>query len=95
MNKKCADKNIETTAYQLSQLCIAKYLVIVVNRGITSEVNYFDSLKEAERAFGEIAHDYGYKPNEINKSNHYDVSMWRWTEDRYKKVFTRIVENSK
>ena len=74
MNKKCADKNIETTTYQLSQLYIAKYLVVVVERGVTSEVNYFNSLKEAKQAFCEIAHDYGYKPNEINKQNHYDVS---------------------
>ncbi|MBI5328116.1 MAG: hypothetical protein HZB80_07485 [Deltaproteobacteria bacterium] len=44
MNKKCADKNIETTAYQLSQLCIAKYLVVVVDKGAPSEVNYFNSL---------------------------------------------------
>lgn len=87
MNKKCAGKNIETTAYQLSQLCIAKYIVVVADRGVTSEVNYFESLKEAKQAFGEIAHDYGYKPEELNTSGRYDVSVWEWTEDRYEKVF--------
>jgi len=64
-----------------------KYLVVVVNRGMTSEVNYFTSLKEAKRAFGEIAHDYGYRPSEINASDKYDVSIWEWTEDRYEKVY--------
>lgn len=53
--------------YRLSQP-LAKYLIVAVERGITSEVNYFDSLKEAKRTFGEIAHDYGYKPSEINAS---------------------------
>lgn len=72
---------------KLPQLAIGKYLVVVVNRGMTSEVNYFNSLKEAKRAFGEIAHDYGYKPSEINASNKYDISIWKWTEDRYAKVF--------
>jgi len=43
---------------------------------MTSEVNYF-------RAFGEIAHDYGYEPEEINGSDKYDVSIWKWTEDRF------------
>ena len=87
MNKKCADKNIERTAYQLSQLCIAKYIVVVVERGVTIEVNYFNSLKDAKQAFGEIAHDYGYEPEEINDSARCNVSIWEWTEDRYEKVF--------
>ena len=66
--------------------CIAKYLVVVVDRGMASEVNYFDSREEAERAFGEIARDYGYEPEEINGSDYYDVSIWEWTEDRYERV---------
>ena len=70
----------------MPQPCISKYLVVVTDRGITSEVNYFDSLKEAKRAFGEIAHDHGYKPDEINESDYCDVSMWKWNEDRYRKV---------
>ncbi|MBM4141206.1 MAG: hypothetical protein FJ242_06970 [Nitrospira sp.] len=35
---------------------------------MTGEVNHFTSLKEAKRAFGEIANDHGYKPSEINAS---------------------------
>jgi len=51
MNKKCADKNIEIITYQLPQPCVAKYLVVVVDRGMVSEVNYFISQKEAKRHF--------------------------------------------
>lgn len=72
---------------KLPQLAIVKYIVVVVESGMTSEVNYFNSMKEAKRAFGEIAHDYGYNPSEINSSDKYDVSIWEWTEDRYEKVF--------
>ena len=89
MNRKSKISITKSTcvvAYQSPQPCIAKYLVVVVDRGTASEVNYFDSLKEAKRAFGEIAHDYGYKPEEINGSDKYDVSIWEWTEDRYEKV---------
>lgn len=95
MSKTFTDKETGIIYYELPQPCDAKYLIVIVDRGISSEVNYFNTLKEAKQAFGEIAHDYGYKPNEINKSNHYDVSIWKWTEDRYQKVFTRIFEDSK
>lgn len=77
--------NSECVTYQLPQPCIAKYLVVIIDRGMTSEVNYFDSLKEAKRAFGEIACDYGYEPEEINGSDKYDVSIWKWTEERYER----------
>ena len=50
-------------------------------------MDIFVSLKEAKRAFEEIAHDYGYEPEEINGSDKYDVSIWEWTEDRYEKVY--------
>ncbi len=82
----CADGCV---VYKMDKLkkAVAKYIVVLVNRGITTEVNYFNSLKEAKRAFGEIAHDYGYKPSDINASDKYDVSIWGWTEDRYEKVF--------
>lgn len=76
----------EFITYQLPQPCIAKYLVVVGDRGMASEVNYFNSLNEAKKAFGEIAHDYGYEPEEINGSDKYDVSIWKWTEERYEKV---------
>ena len=66
---------------------MAKYLVVVADRGMTSEVDHFVSLEEAKRAFEEIAHDHGYELAEINGSDYYDVSIWEWTEDRYEKVY--------
>lgn len=89
MNRKSkifAIKNTDVTTYQLPQPCIAKYLVVVVDRGMTSEINHFTSLEEAKRAFEEIAHDYGYEPEEINGSDKYDVSIWEWTEERYERI---------
>jgi len=53
---------------------------------MASEVNYFNSRKEAKRVFEEIAHDYGYEPEEINGSDKYDVSIWKWTEERYERI---------
>lgn len=85
-SKKSTANNTNITTYQLSQPCIARFLVVVVDRGMTSEVNYFDSLKEAKRAFEEIEHDYGYEPEEINESDKYDISIWEWTEDRYERI---------
>ena len=84
--KYSATKNSDIITYQLPHPCMAKYLVVVVDTGMAGEVNYFDSLEEAKRAFGEIAHDYGYEPEEINGSDKYDISIWEWTEDRYEKV---------
>lgn len=74
------------TTYKLPQPCEAKYLVVVVDRGMASEINHFISFEEAKRAFEEIAHDYGYEPEEINGSDYHDVSIWEWTEDRYERV---------
>lgn len=88
MNKiSTTSKNTDITTYQLPQPCVAKYLVVVVDRGMTSEVYHFTSVEEAKRAFGEIARDYGYEPEEINGSDKYDVSVWEWTEERYEKVY--------
>ena len=42
MSKKSVSKNTEVITYQMPQLSIAQYLVVVADRGITSEVNYFD-----------------------------------------------------
>jgi len=50
------------------------------------EINHFISLKEAKRALGEIACDYGYEPEEINVSDKYDVSIWKWKEERYERT---------
>lgn len=84
--KKSTTKNADVITYQLPQPCIAKYLVVVIDRGMASEVNYFNSLKEAKRVFGEITRDYGYEPEEINESDKYDISIWEWTEDRYERT---------
>ncbi len=85
-------KREEPTPYDLinylsPQSFIAKYLVVVVEKGITSEVMHFISFDEAKTSFGEVAHDHGYEPGEINNSDYYDVSIWEWTEDRYQKIY--------
>ena len=85
-------KREEPTPYELNQYLspqsyMAKYLVVVVERGITSEVMHFISFDDAKTAFGEVAYDHGYEPEEINKSDYYDVSIWKWTEDRYEKIY--------
>ena len=87
-----AAKSEEPTPYELSQYLspqsyMAKYLVVEVDRGITSEVMHFISFHEAKTSFEEVAHDHGYEPEEINKSDYYDVSIWEWTEDRYEKIY--------
>lgn len=87
MERTSEIKNPEFTTYEVPKPSIAKYLVVVVDKDIASEVNHFTSLEEARQAFGEIAHDYGYGHEEINGSDRYDVSIWKWTEDRYEKVF--------
>jgi hypothetical protein len=79
-------KNINLSTSQLLQSCTAKYLVVVVSRGMTSEVNHVNSLKEAKRFFGKIARDHRYKPAEINASDKYDVSIWKWIGDRYEDI---------
>lgn len=89
MNKKHINDDTRIITHQLPQLAIARFLVVLLSRGMTREINYFNSLKEAKQAFGEIAYDYGYEPREINGSCYYDVSIWKWTEDRYKKVFKK------
>lgn len=87
MSKEFVDKDTGIITYQLPQACIAKYLIVLVDKGKTIEVNYFDTLKEAKRTFREIAHDYGYEPKEINESGYHDVSIWKWTRHRYIKIY--------
>ena len=87
-----AAKSEEPTPYELSQYLspqsyMAKYLVVVIDRGITSEVMHFISFHDAKTSFEEVAHDHGYEPEEINKSDYYDVSIWEGTEDRYEKIY--------
>lgn len=86
MNKRTTTETTTIIRNKDSSLFAAKYLILVVNRGMASEVNFFDSMNEAKRAFGEIANDHGYRPSEINSSDKYDVSIWQWTEERYQRV---------
>ncbi len=36
----------------------------------------FISFDDAKNSFGEVAHEHGYEPKEINNSDYYDVSIW-------------------
>ena len=90
--KNQTGKREESAPYELCQYLspqsyMAKYLVVVVEKGVTDEVMHFISLDEAKTAFLEVAYDHGYEPEEINKSDHYDVSIWKWTEGRYEKIY--------
>ena len=86
MSKTFVDKKTGIIYHELPKPCDAKYLVVLVDRGMMSEINYFGTLKEAKRIFGEIAHDYGYRPSEINASDKYDISIWRWMKERFQRV---------
>ena len=87
MSKKFIDEDIGLAiTYHLPQQHDAKYLVVVVDRGKTVEINHFGTLKESKRIFEEIAGDYRYRLSEINSSNRLDVSIWKWTENRYEKI---------
>lgn len=83
MSREWVDKDTGIITYQLPTPCIAKYLIVLVDKGKTIEANYFDTLKEAKRTFRKIVHDYGYEPKEINESGYRDVLIWKWTKYRY------------
>jgi len=87
ISKKFVDEDAGLAiTYHLPQQHDAKYLVVVVDRGKTVEINHFGTLKESKRIFEEIASDYRYRFSEINSSNRLDVSIWEWTEERYQRV---------
>jgi len=87
MSKKFVDEDTSLIiTYQLPEACDAKYLVVVVDRGKTLEINHFGTLKESKRIFEEIAGDYRYRPSKVNSSGRLDVSIWKWTENRYEKI---------
>ena len=52
---------------------MAKYLVVAVEKGKPSEVMHFISFDDAKTSFGEVAHDHGYEPEEINESDYFDA----------------------
>ena len=61
----------------------AKFLIVAAEGGKVVEINHFGSFKDAKQVFDEIASDHGLEPEALNKSGYYDVSIWRWTENRY------------
>lgn len=48
MVKKKTTKNTNAITYLLSQSCIVKYLVVVVDRCLVSEFNHLNSLEEVK-----------------------------------------------
>lgn len=77
------DKEVDWVGYKLPKSCDAKFLIVAAEGGKVGEINHFGSFKDAKQVFDEIASDHGLKPETLNKSGHYDVSIWRWTENRY------------
>ena len=91
MSKNLNEEEISLVmASQIPQKYESKYLLVVVDRDITGEVYPFASLRVAQKAFFEISHTFGYKPEEINGSDEYDVSIWKYEEDRYEKLQVSI-----
>ncbi|MDI6728657.1 MAG: hypothetical protein QMD44_07010 [Thermodesulfovibrionales bacterium] len=81
MQKRREHNNVIT--YQLPQPCDAKFLIVAAEDGKVVEINHFGSFKDAKQVFDEIASDHVCEPETVNKSGYYDVSIWRWTENRY------------
>ncbi len=88
MGKNSFKKNSDEFAYQLSNNpLVAKYLLVMVSQGMTSLVNHFNSLEEAEKAFNEITNDLRSKASLFSSSEYHEVSVWEWREGRYEKVY--------
>lgn len=81
MQRRKERNNVIT--YQLPQSCDAKFLIVAAEGGKVVEINHFGSFKDVTQVFDEIASDHGLEPETVNKSGFYDVSIWRWTENRY------------
>ncbi len=81
MQRKEECNNVIT--YQMPQPCDAKFLIVAAEGGKVVEINHFGSFKDAKQVFDEIASDHGCESETVNKSGWYDVSIWRWTENRY------------
>jgi hypothetical protein len=87
MAQKILAPNSNSINPKLSHQCTAEFLLIVVRKGMISEVDNFTTLTEAKRAFAEVARYHRYKPSEINGSDYYDVSIWKWTGERYENIY--------
>jgi len=69
--------------YRMPNTYDAKFLIVAAEGGKVIEINHFGSFKDAKQVFDEISSDHGCEPETVNKSGYYDVSIWRWTENRY------------
>jgi len=88
MGEESFKRKTDEFTYQLSQNpLVAKYLLVMVNQGMTSLVNHFNSLEEAEKAFNEITNYLSSKPRLVSDSDYHEVSLWEWTDNKYEKVF--------
>ena len=83
VSKAFADKETDIIYYELPKPCDAKFLIVAAESGKVVEINHFGSFKDAKQVFDEIASDHRLEPETVNKSAYYDVSIWRWTENRY------------
>lgn len=83
MSRTFIDKQTGWVGYKLPKPCSAKYLIVAAEVGRVVEINHFGSFKDAKQVFDEIASDHRLEPETVNKSGYYDVSIWRWTENRY------------
>jgi len=87
MTQKTLTPSSNSIDPKLSYQCTAEFLLVVVRKGMISEVDNFTTLKEAKREFAEVARYHRYKPSEINGSDYYDVSIWKWTGERYENIY--------
>lgn len=78
INKKCA--------WVMYKPCSAKFIIVAAEGGKIVEIKHFNSFKDAKQVFDEVASDHGLEPETVNKSGYYDVSIWRWTENRYTRL---------
>lgn len=80
MSKTLIDKKINWIMYKP---CDAKFLIVAAEDGKVVEINHFGNFKDAKQVFDEIASDHSCEPETLNKSGYFDISIWRWTENRY------------
>jgi len=91
MGEESFKKKADEFSYQLSNNpLVAKYLLVMVDQGMTSMVNHFNSLEEAEKALNKITNDLSRKPGSSSGSDYKEVSLWEWTEGKYEKVYLYI-----
>jgi hypothetical protein len=77
------EETIQTTIMNGIEIFLSKFLIVAAEGVKVVEINHFGTLKESKRIFEEIASDYRYRPSKINSSGRLDVSIWKWTENRY------------